>query len=98
MKINKSPILWQAIQGFLLILTFIFLYGEYFGLKISSVFGIITYVLAILSSVMIIVLNTKEIKNTKELLPAETTNLVTSIIILIIGTVFFIVYFFLKYL
>lgn len=97
MKIDKKPILWQTIQGLLLVLTFIFLYGEYFKIKISSIFGIITYVLSVLSSIMVIVLNAKEITTKKELLPTETTNLFTSIIILIIGTIFFVVYFFLKY-
>lgn len=91
---NKKSL--QIFQILLLIITFILLFGKYYNLKINSILGIISYVITVILTIVIIIIASKELIKKRSFLPLEITTLVNSIVILIITTVFLIVYFILE--
>lgn len=96
MKNSKKTIIFQIIQTACLLLTFFGLFGNYYGLKISYLYGIISYGTLLISAIIIIIYDTKELLLKKTFLPLEITSFVSSIVILLIGTVFLIVFFLIK--
>ncbi len=98
MKINKRPLIWQLIQSVLLILTFTLLFGKHFGLKVSSVFGILTYVVSLFLSIIVMLADTKELATKMDFLPMEITTFFSSGVILFVSTIFLIVYFLIEFL
>ncbi len=86
----------QFIQIFFLIITFVFLFGKYYGLEINSYLGIFSYLIIIILAFTSLFITIKELIKKREFLSFEITYLANTIVIIIISTTFLIVYFILR--